>query len=189
MSFPAMIVTAAALAGCGGADSLLPSPSSENADRQYQVWAMTGTAAALPAGYAFNTESTVRPQILSGGGLNFDIAFDITADGKVVVLPAKSVVPEPPAGAPTIGLQIVAPVYEQITRAPDGGYRPDTAVTLTVGKAIILQLLNSGCPYQDPFYAKLTVDSINRVERFVIVRSLVDRNCGYKSLAPGIPKN
>ncbi len=189
MLFPALIVTSSALAACGGADSMLPSPTSENADRQYQVWAITGTAAALPAGYAFTSESVVRPQILAGGGLNFDLAFDITADGKVLVMPARTVVPEPPAKAPIIGLQVVFPVYEQILRAPDGGYVPDTAVTLVVGQAIVLQLHNSGCLYQDPFYAKLTVDSINRVERFALVRSLVDRNCGYKSLAVGIPKN
>ena len=58
-----------------------------------------------------------------------------------------------------------------------------------MGKAVILRLDNSGCPYNEPFYAKLTVDSINVVERFAIVRSLVDRNCGYKSLSAGIPKN
>ena len=189
MSFPATIITTAALAACGGADSLLPSPNSENTDRQYQVWAMTGTSAALPAGYAFNTEQPVRPQILSGGSLNFDVAFDITADGKVVVLTAKAVVPAPPAGAQTIGMVLANPVYEQISRAPDGGYRPDSTITLTVGKAIILRIENVGCPYQEPFYAKLTVDSINVVERFAIVRSLVDKNCGYKSLTVGYPTN
>jgi hypothetical protein len=131
----------------------------------------------------------VRPQILAGGGLNFDIAFDLTADGKVLVMSAKSVVPAPPAGAPTIGMLEANPVYEQITRAPDGGYRPDTSIALTVGKAIVLRLEGVGCPYGDPFYAKLTVDSINVVERFAVVRSLVDRNCGYKSLSVGIPPN
>ena len=189
MSFPATIITTTLLAACGGADSLLPSPTSENTDRQYQVWAMTGTSAALPAGYAFNSEQTVRPQILSGGGLNFDIAFDIAADGKLVVLTAKAVVPAPPAGAQTIGMVPANPVYEQISRAPDSGYRPDSTITLTVGKAIVLRIENVGCPYQDPFYAKLTVDSINVVERFAIVRSLVDKNCGYKSLTAGFPTN
>jgi hypothetical protein len=167
---------------------LLPSPTSENTDRQYVVWAMTGTPAAHPAAYAFNAEQAVRPQVLSGGGLNFDIAFDIV-DGKLVVLTAKAVVPAPPAGVQTIGMMPANPVYEQISRAPDSGYRPDSSLTLTVGKAIILRLENVGCPYQEPFYAKLTVDSINVVERFAVVRSLIDKNCGYKSLAVGFPTN
>jgi hypothetical protein len=189
MSFPAAIVTVSALAACGGADSLLAPANNENTDRQFQVWAMTGTSAALPSGYRFSTESAVRPQVLAGGSLNFDVAFDLGPDGLALVLPAKAVVPQPPAGVASIGIQPVAGIYEQVQRAPESGYRPDTAITMAVGKTIVLRLEDSGCPYREPFYAKLAIDSINVVERFIIVRSLVDRNCGYKSLMAGIPKN
>jgi hypothetical protein len=180
----ALLVT---LSACGDTNSLLTPASNENISRQYGVYALTGSAAGQPAGYQFTSESLVRPQILNTGALNFDIAFDITADGKALILTAKKVVPLPPAGAPSIQLLKLTAVYDQLTYAPDKGYVADSTATLAVGEAILVRVINSGCVYGEPYYAKIGIDSINVAERRLLVRSLVNRNCGYRSLESGVP--
>lgn len=189
IAFSAVAFAAASAGACGDANSFLSPAFVENVDRQYEMWAISGTPAALPAGYMFTSETQVRPQVLSGGSLNFDVAFDIAADGKVLVLPARLVVPLPPGGSPPIGFQRWGAAYEQLLRAPDRGYVVDTAATLGVGETISIQLLSSGCVYGEPLYAKLTVDEIDVPRRRMLVRTLVNRNCGYRSLNTGLPKD
>lgn len=189
LSFSTLAVALIVVASCGDSNSLLSPAVYENVDRQYGVYALTGSPSGLPAGYQFTSESLVRPQILSSGALNFDVAFDITADGKALVMSAKKVVPTPPAGVAPIGFLSLTAVYEQVVKAPDKGYVDDTTATLTVGQAVYVRLTGSGCVYGEPYYAKLTIDSINVAERRLLVRSLVNRNCGYRSLTQGIPKD
>lgn len=189
IAFPAVIVTSAVVTACGGDSNFLSPAFVENAERQYSVWALSGTAAALPSGYQFTTESLVRPQVLGGGSINFDVAFDLTADGKVLVLPARLVVPLPPGGAPPVGVQRWPAAFEQLQRASDRDYVVDTALVLSVGETMMVQLANTGCTFGDPFYAKLTVDDIDLPNRRIFIRSLVNRNCGYRALTVGVPTN
>jgi len=189
MSFSALIGTAVVIAACGAGNGLTNPASVSNATRTYSVYAVTGTPNALPAAYQYSTETLVRPQVLSSGALNFDVAFDLTADGKVRLLPAKYVVPLPPAGAPVIGLQKMTALYEQLVRAPNNGYTLDSAVTASVGETYTLELRDSGCSFGEYFYAKLTIDSVIVSQRRIVVRSLVNRNCGYRSLTEGLPKD
>lgn len=189
LAFPALVITAVATSACGGDLNSLSPAAFENTDRQYGVYAVTGTPSGLPAGYQFTSESLVRPQLLSNGSLNFDVAFDINAAGEAVVLSAKRVVPVPPSGVAPVGFLRWPAVYEQLARAPDKGYVDDTTATLKVGETISVRLTGSGCIYGDPVYAKLTIDSINVAERRLLVRSLINRNCGYRSLTTGIPTN
>ncbi len=176
-------------AACGDTSSLLNSANIENVTRTFSVYALTGSSNALPAAYRFTTESIERPQLLSNGALNFDIAFDITSDGRVRFLPARFVVPTPPAGAPTLGLQRMSTSFASLERAPSKGFQSDSAVTVAVGETYTVQLPNSGCIYGEPFYAKITVDSVLATERRMVMRSLVNRNCGFLSLTTGLPKD
>ena len=68
------------VAACGDDNSLLSPASSENTTRAFSVFALSGSAPALPAAYKFTSESLERPQVLSNGAVNFDVAFDITSD-------------------------------------------------------------------------------------------------------------
>jgi hypothetical protein len=76
-----------------------------------------------------------------------------------------------------------------LASAPLTGYTVDTAQTVSAGQTYTVQLHNSGCVYGDYFYAKLVVDSIIVPERRMVIRSLVNRNCGYRALTEGLPKN
>ncbi len=190
MSFPALIVTAVALAACGDSNNnLLNAASSENTARSFSVYALTGTSSALPAAYNFTTELLARPQLLSNGGVNFDVAFDLTSDNKVKLLPVRSVVPLPPAGVSSVGMLKSTSAYRALERAPDRGYTVDSTLIVGIGETVVLQLPGSGCIYGEPYYAKLVVDSIIAAERRIVVGSLVNRNCGFRALTVGIPKN
>ena len=190
MSFSALMISAAALTACGDTNSPLTTASFENTARNYSVYALSGTPSALPSAYQFTTEFLVRPQLLANGGVNFDVAFDLTSDNKVKLLPVRAlVVPLPPAGVSSVGMLKSTSSYSALERAPDRGYTLDTTVVVGVGETVVLQLPGSGCVYGEPFYAKLVVDSIIAAERRIVVGSLVNRNCGFRALTVGIPKN
>lgn len=177
------------LAGCGNDNGLLSPATITNTIRSYSVYALSGTPAALPAAYSYTTETLERPQLLSNGATNFDLAFDLTSDGQVKLIPVRILIPLPPAGAPGVGIQKEAAAFDNIGRAPDRGYVIDSTFTASVGETVLLQLGGSGCVYGDAYYAKLVIDSIIVAERRMVVRSLVDRNCGYRSLTEGLPTN
>lgn len=187
MSVPALIV--AATVGCDDANNLLQAAASENTTRTYSVYALTGTSSALPSAYQFTSELLARPQVLSNGGVNFDVAFDLTRDNKVILLPVRTVVPLPPAGAPNVGMLRSSTPFSALERAPDRGFVLDSTLVVGVGETVVLQLPGSGCVLGEPFYAKLVVDSILVAQRRIVVGSLVNRNCGFRALTVGIPKN
>lgn len=193
LSFPALSMAALAatafVAACGDNNSFLSPASIENTVRTYSVYSLSGAAGTLPAAYSYTTESLERPQILSNGATNFDVAFDLTSDGKVAMLPVRVLVPLPPAGAPGVGLQRSTVAFASISRALDRGYVSDSTLVVAVGETVLLQLSGSGCVYGEPYYAKVVVDSIIAAERRMVIRSLVNRNCGYRNLTEGLPDN
>ena len=190
LSFPVLITVATVLAACAAGNGLTSPASLDNATVSYSVYAVTGTSNLLPSAYQFSTETLVRPRVTTTGALNFDVAFDIDSLGRVLLLPAKYVVPLPPAGAPQVGLQkMTAGTYDQLTRASLTGYTLDSMQVAVVGDLYTIQLHDSGCPYGDFFYGKLTVDSIILSERRIVMRSMVNMNCGYRSLLDGLPTN
>ena len=189
LSFSALIVMAVAGTACGDTNSMLMPASSENTARNHSVFALSGTSASLPAAYQFTSERLARPQLLLNGGVNFDVAFDLTPDNKVKLLPVRLVVPLPPAGVTSVGMLKSTSAYSALARAPDQGYIIDSALVVGIGETVVLQLPGSGCIYGEPYYAKMVVDSIIAAERRIVFGSLVNRNCGFRALTVGIPKN
>ncbi|MBL0941034.1 MAG: hypothetical protein IBJ03_19275 [Gemmatimonadaceae bacterium] len=189
LSFLALAITVSGLSACGNDNSLLSPATTENAVRSFSVYAVSGTSAALPASYRFTTESLERPQVLSNGAVNFDMAFDITADNRVSLIPVRAIVPLPPAGAPAVGFRTTDASFTAVERAPTTGFTIDTALVVGAGQAVIAQVQGSGCILGDALYAKLVVDSIILTERRLVVRALTNRNCGYRALTVGLPKN
>jgi hypothetical protein len=183
----AAVLALTGAAACGDNNPFLSPATRENAVQRYSVWALSGTNPALPASIQFTTLTVERPQLLPTGSLNFEVAFDLTADGKVRFIPARALVPQPPAGAPTVGLQRSSSAFEAVTRAPDRGFVDDTALVAGVNEVVLVRLGNAGCFLGDPYFAKAVVDSVILSERRVVLRALVNRNCGYRSLTEGLP--
>lgn len=183
------VAVSLAAGACGDGNGLTSPASTENVSRSYSVYALSGTSSALPAAYEFTTESLTRPQLLATGQINFDVAFDIGADGKVRVYPARAIIPTPPVAAPTLGVQASNTAYAALERAPDKNYLIDSVVVANIGQTFVYELRSSGCIYSEPLYAKLTIDSVIVAERRIVVRSLVNRNCGFRALTEGLPAN
>jgi hypothetical protein len=187
--FAAPFALLTTLAACGDNDGVIGIANNQNVERTTAVYALSGTSASLPAAYYFISESLVRPQLLTTGTVNFEIAFDIDAEGRVALLPARVVVPDSPGGTPSVGIQKSTVAFDEVQRAPDRNYVRDSTFTAQVGDTFVIQLLSSGCTFGDPLYAKLIIDSINLAERRIQFTSMVNRNCGFRGLVPGLPTN
>jgi hypothetical protein len=60
-----------------------------------------------------------------------------------------------------------------------------------VGETIAVQAAEPrfcGFPYPVEMYAKFVVDSVKPLDHAVFIRAVVDRNCGFRSFLPGIPR-
>lgn len=184
----------AALGACGNDSNFTQTATSSNAAVYSNLYALSGGSPERLGAYSASTNSFVRPIVGEGTGIvNFDLAFDINTDGKVVIYPVRTLVPFAPApqgGAPSIGLRKSPSDFDLIELAPTGGYVADTAVVVSRGETYLFKLITSGCAYGEPLYGKLIVDSILPAERRLQVRALTNRNCGgYRSLATGVPTN
>lgn len=154
----------------------------------FVVYAITGTSVSFPTTYLAAARAVT---ILTGAG-NFDVAFDIDAQGKAVLYPTRLVV-----SAITfirdVGLQKVAGDFETVVRAPSSGYITDQPLVLGKGEVAVLQTArnssNDVCTFGiSPFiFAKINVDSINLTNRSIFIKTLVNPNCGFHSLKTGVP--
>ena len=187
LSFCAAVLLAGGSAACSDENPFLSPATRENVVRTFSVWTLTGSNPSLPAAMLFTNLTPERPQVLSNGSVNFEVAFDLTGDGKVRFIPARALVPQSPAGAPIVGLLRSNSAFSALTRAPERGYTDDSTMVVGVNELVLVRLASAGCIYGEPYYAKVSVDSVIMAERRIVMRTLVNRNCGYRSLAEGLP--
>jgi hypothetical protein len=153
----------------------------------YDVFALTGTPAAYPSGINTYVRSTVRVD----GNANFDVAFDLDPEGKIIIYPVQKVVSSLTGGR-RVGLRRVPGAFADVDLAPSGTYA-DSAIVTTPGEVIVVQSLRNGvadaCQFDiSPYiYTKLTVDSVATASRAIRVSAVLDPNCGFRSFESGIP--
>ena len=179
-----------ALAGCGGdSNAFLGVASSETALVSFVVFPLSGDP-SLPAAFDLSGRRVVRPTILGGQVLNFDLAFDLDAQGRVLVIPPARLA-SPPTGTSRVGLQTRDESFDGLTRAPDSGYRFDSTTVVTRGQTLAIEASAATCSSTYPMHAKLVVDSVGAVAagRPIYMRLRVNPNCGFRSLEPGLPKS
>lgn len=183
---PVALLGALAIAACS--DSLGLKATTGNETDSFVVYALTGTPATYPTTYIAAARSV---GVIDGNG-NFDIAFDINSQGKVVVYPMRLVV-SPITAFRDVGLLKGVGTFDAITRAPTSGYLTDQPVVLAPGEVVILQTArntgNEVCMYGiSPYiFAKIGVDSVDLKDRSIFFKSTVNPNCGFHSFKPGIP--
>ncbi|MGQ0767218.1 MAG: hypothetical protein ACT4OZ_16340 [Gemmatimonadota bacterium] len=192
MPLLAMGVAAAAVIACDdplGVDATTPT----RADT-LKVFAMTGTPASFPSGYSAGTGliSRIEPEIA------FDVVFDLSTDGRIRVIPARlisqlRVILGRTEVTQQVSLQVSTESFESIGRAPGGGYKRDSIVTVTPGQTVLIEVQSEICSFQftlsSLLYAKLVVDSVRTSSREIFFRAIRNPNCGFRSFAPGIPRN
>jgi len=181
----ALIATASFLTACGDPQSFRA--SLPTVDDVYTVFALTGTPAAYPSG--INTY--VRAAVRVDGNANFDVAFDIDSNGNAVLYPVQKIVSSI-GGSRKVGLRKVAGNYGDITLAPSGTYA-DSVIIAQKGEVVIVQSARNGsgdaCQFDiSPYiYTKVLVDSIAVDTRTIVLQTVMDPNCGFKSFEAGVP--
>jgi len=182
----AAISAVAVLNACGDPTSIQASlPTSVDT---LSVFALSGTPAAYPSGISIIGRQPVRVD----GFANFDVAFDINAQGNAVIYPVRLVVATP-GGSRPVFLQKVAGSFESITAAPKTGFGGDTALVMLPGEVVLAQATHNGggdlCQFalNPNIFAKFAVDSVSLASRLIYLKMGVDPNCGFRSFATGIP--
>ncbi|HMA20717.1 MAG TPA: hypothetical protein VKO87_07925 [Gemmatimonadaceae bacterium] len=181
----ALVASASVLTACGNSQLLQASlPTVQDA---YIVFALTGTPAAYPSGLNTYVRSAVRVD----GNANFDVAFDIDSAGRAVLYPVQKIVSSL-SSARHVGLRKVAGTFENVTIAPSGVYA-DSTVVASEGDIVIVQAARNGtgdaCQFDiSPYiYTKMLVDSIAVDTRTIVLQTVLDPNCGFRSFESGIP--
>jgi len=123
----------------------------------------------------------------------FDIAFDLDDQARIHVLPQRQVA----SGLqPThsVSLATVPDTFEAVASVPSGlTFRADTGMIVQRNQVVIAQISDAtACNFSltgRTLFAKIVVKQINRDARTLQVKFTVDPNCGFRSFAPGIPKD
>ncbi len=175
---------AVAVAGSACGDPFGQNATVENAVDTVTLYALRDTPIRLPS--AYNMLQPVGSQaVRTDTTSQFDFAFDIDSAGEALIYPAGALglSREP-------GLQLMDKTFEQVRRAPDQGYRADSAITVAQGDVFVARsrVTSLLCVYVAvPRYGKFHVLALDTTNRSITLETLVDLNCGFRGLEPGIP--
>jgi len=151
--------------------------------------ALTGTPLELPlALLVAPVPQVVRP----ASDFVFDLAFDLDAAGAAQLYPVDVVARPSVIAGRRVGLQkITGRSYDEVTRAPDGGYDFSDPMPVAVGDVIVVQAIGHPSCLTSFFstlvFAKLRIEAIDPAARTMSVRVLVDPNCGFRGFESGTP--
>ena len=169
--------------GCGE-DIGLPPPTFENTVDTATFSALTGTPVWEPSAIDLVLGKPARLDL----GVPFDFAVEIEADDRAIVLTASMLGNSTEAG---IAPQTVP--FDSVLTAPEDGYVVDSVVPIAVGNVFVARsrFTQDGCQVaaQLPRYGKFEVLAIDLQARTVEFKQLLNGNCGYRDLEPGLPVN
>ena len=176
---PALVVAAA----CSDNNSL-PPPDSQNFVDTLTIGALEGTPISTPSGFSVEA-GAIRTDL----SVNFEFAYNVRRleDGtsERVFLPRATI--GIPSSTANPGLQRREETFDDLTRAPSNGYVSDSAVPVAVGDRFIVRSRVVCASLGVPKYGKLEILAFQ--DSTVTFRTLVNQNCGYKDLLPGLPDN
>lgn len=188
-SFLALTLCAFAAAACGDPFTIR-APLATVSD-SFAIRTLTRTPPSARALWRIGTFNRYR---LDSIGAQFDLGFDIDDAGRITVYPARLIATPPPgtiAAPPSVGLIASTAAYASADRAPESGYRADTALVITKGQLVFVRSTSDACANQNTggslLHAKFVVDSVNLVTRELIVRTTIQPSCNFRSFATGIP--
>ena len=177
-----VVVALAVLAVACGAPTK-PKATYANALSSYSLYAFTGAPVNAATAISF-----LGGAARADASFAFDVAFDLDATGRPIVYPVRAIASDLAGSVKRVGLQVVPGAFESVLQVPATGYDTLSARTVNVGDVIAVQLLDlTSCIYSlggQMLYAKLTVDSVNTSARRLYARTVLDPNCGYRSVVP-----
>jgi hypothetical protein len=184
--FPLAVLAGAIVALAGCRDPLNLVATRDTVTDTLAAYALTGSPLAYPTALITPAHTVVRAE----AALDFDIAFDIDAQGNALLYPFGLVV-DPTAARRTVGIQKMQVGFEALTRAPTSGYRYDSVTVAPEGTVAVIQATRAvECQfdYSHTIYSKIVIDDVDAVNRRISFRILVDPACGFRDLVPGRPK-
>ncbi len=178
-----VVASALVIAAHACGDSLgLPPPQFENRVDTVTLHALTGTDIVLPSAYDLISRTTAR----TDQAQPFDIAFELDADGRALIFPARAL-----GQINDAALQVSSETFGAITTAPLEGYQADSAQAVTAETVFIVRSRFDAafCVFLGaiPRYGKFRVLAVDPTTRTITLEALVNQNCGFRSLAPGLP--
>lgn len=169
----------ALLAACKSPQDL-PNAQIPNTVDTVTLYALRGTAPGTPSAYALIGPSIVHTEL----SVTFDFAFNI--DSQPVLMPSGVFLGLPNVAA----LQTSnAPSFAMLTMSPTDGFVNNKPLVIDVGKLVLVRSRTFICAdgTNHSLYAKLHVLAIDLSARTMQFEIVIDQNCGYLSLAPGLP--
>ena len=174
-----------AFAAACSSNAGLPDPTDVNIIDTTTIWALNGTAITDPSGFSIPDRIAVRTDQSAA----FDFAFNIDNAGKPVFLPIDLLGLGSVSGV-NPGLLLTSIPFDSIRTAVTGdSYVFDDTVTVVVGNNFYARSRVVCSTLAVPMYGKIEILAVDPVERSVTFRYLVDNNCGYLGLEPGLPRN
>jgi hypothetical protein len=160
----------------------------ENLDSpDVNLYAMNGTPQTLPAAILLQASATVP----ISSDFNFDIAFDLNDTGAVVIYPVRLVASEF-VRTHTVGLDTVDAAFDDVLSISGVKFQYDSAMIVRIGQTVVVDAIAPNCSafslLGQNIRAKLKVDSVLTAKRQIWLHLFVDPNCGFRSLAPGTPR-
>lgn len=180
-----LVAGAALLAACGD-DPFAVNARFDVASETLVVYSLNGTPPTAPVGLNTPFLAAVR----ADSSFNFDVAFDLTDDGKIRVIPVSKVGSAFGVNR-RIGIVAMDAPFASVERAPNSGYVFDSTVVVNVGQAFVVQAVTPYCQLDlsPVIYSKAVVDSVDAASRALYLRLTTDPNCGFMSFLPGIPED
>lgn len=159
----------------------LPDPTIANDVDTLTVFALTNSDIGEPIAFDMVDEEVAVPEFSD----QFDFVFDIDGEDAVIM----------PAGSLGLtrgaGLQIVTDsTFAAIRLAAPDGYNLDTAVTVSAGTVFVARSRSTSqrCLIGNiARFGKFEILSVDPAERTITFRTMVNLNCGYRGLEPGLP--
>lgn len=175
-----------ALAACNDPNELPPATETNMIDT-VTMFSLDGTPISQPSAFAIEVGLPVRTDQFSG----FDFLYTVDTLGQAWFLPA--VVAGMPVASLDPGMLLQGTAagglsFDQITVAPFDGYIGTDSIAIAVGHTYVLRS-RIVCNIGVPKYAKLEVVEINNAPDTlsVTLQMLINQNCGYRGLEPGLP--
>jgi hypothetical protein len=182
-----VLVSLAALAAVGCGNPTKQPAAIAVAYDTLTAYALNQATPYEPTAFYMATNELVVPAGTGG----FDIAFNLDNIGNVIVYPAKLILTA--SGAPnTVGLQLMFVSFNSITIAQHSGYEFNDSLVVAPHETfeVVSQNLTActavSITSQELLYGKFIIDSINPDSGQIFFRAVVDPNCDYDTLVPGV---
>jgi hypothetical protein len=158
----------------------LPSASIVDSVQTVSLFALTDPIVTTPS--AFVLQGAQRVRIDQTTALDFAFTFD--AQRRPILLPTERL----GLGAAS-SLQATMTPFDAITSAPTTGWQLDSSVVVDPGAVVLVSSRPITCftGLTVSLYAKLKVLAVDPTAQRLDFQILVDQNCGYRSLQPGLP--